>query len=307
MFLYRPVGLEELHLVYQAEMSAFPPRLPEQPIFYPVTNEPYAQQIARDWNTKSGSLAGFTTRFSVADAYASRFERRVVGAREHEELWVPAEDLAEFNTHITAPIEVIGAHFGEGYRGHVPDAEMWAGKTAEEQFVALAQGVETKGYSFGLEIAKHHDAIFLNYFYWEKCDFSRDGIEVVGRDEVLGALKLQWDTSRRGVVPLGEGGRGDTTAIRALPFRLIVRDVFRGKTGRTTVTGRVVAGCVRVGAAIEMVVDGVAAPTEVYGLERYRELVDEVSAGEEVALEFRDLDGAWIKRGDEFREIINER
>ncbi len=307
MLLYRPVGLEELHLVYQAEMRAFPPRLPEQPIFYPVTNEPYAQQIARDWNTKSGSLVGFTTRFSVADAYASRFERKVVGAREHEERWVPAEDLAEFNAHITAPIDVIGAHFGEGYRGHVPEAGIWAGKTAQEQFFALARSVDTKGYFFGLEIDKHHDAIFLNYLYWEKCDFGSDEVAGPRRDEVLSALKLQRDTSRRGVVPLGEGGRGDTTALLGLPFRLVVRDVFRGKMGRTTVTGRVAAGCVRVGAAIEMVVDGVPAPTEVCGLERHRERVVEVSAGEEVAIEFRDTDGRWIQRGDELRAVTRER
>ncbi|MBS2018006.1 MAG: hypothetical protein JST00_34335 [Deltaproteobacteria bacterium] len=71
-------------------MRAFPPRLPDQPIFYPVTNEGYAIQIARDWNTKSGTKAGFVTRFSIADDYASKFERRVVGAKEHEELWVQA-------------------------------------------------------------------------------------------------------------------------------------------------------------------------------------------------------------------------
>jgi putative RNA 2'-phosphotransferase len=40
--LYRPVGPEELALIEASGCSAFPPRLPEQPIFYPVTNEPYA-------------------------------------------------------------------------------------------------------------------------------------------------------------------------------------------------------------------------------------------------------------------------
>ena len=104
MRLFRPVGLEELRLVYEAEMRAFPPRLPDQPIFYPVTNEAYAAQIARDWNTRSGTRAGFVTAFSVADEVASRFERRIVGAKEHEELWVPAEELAEFNAHIEGRI-----------------------------------------------------------------------------------------------------------------------------------------------------------------------------------------------------------
>ena len=105
--LYRPVGPEELALIEATGFSAFPPRLPEQPIFYPVTNEAYATQIARDWNTRHGSKRGFVTRFAVNAEYADKFDRQIVGGREHEELWVPAEELAEFNDHIVGKIEVI--------------------------------------------------------------------------------------------------------------------------------------------------------------------------------------------------------
>ncbi|TRB25803.1 ADP-ribosylation/crystallin J1 [Rhizobium rhizogenes] len=104
--LFRPVGLEELKLIEESGWKAFPPRLPDQPIFYPVTNEGYAAQIARDWNTKVGSRRGYVTRFEVNAAYASRFERKVVGGREHEELWVPAEELDEFNRNIIGAIVV---------------------------------------------------------------------------------------------------------------------------------------------------------------------------------------------------------
>ncbi len=104
--LYRPVGLEELRLIEQSEWRSFPPRLPEQPIFYPVTNESYAVQIARDWNTKTGSRHGYVTRFEVNADYAARFERQVVGGKRHEELWVPAEELEEFNRNIMGQIEV---------------------------------------------------------------------------------------------------------------------------------------------------------------------------------------------------------
>jgi len=143
---------------------------------------------------------------------------------------------------------------------------------------------------------------------WEKRDFGSYDIDFAHRNEVLAGLKLQWDTSKRGVVPLGEGGRGDRAALRALSFRLVVRDTFTGvKRGRTTVTGRVVSGSVRVGDTIEMVVDGVPTPTEVTGLERYRQLVDEVAAGEEVAIEFDDSDCRWIKRGDELRAVSKQR
>lgn len=103
--LYRPVGPKELALIEASGWKAFPPRLPEQPIFYPVMNEAYAAQIARDWNVPA-SGAGFVTRFEVESAYLSRFEEQTVGGREHRELWVPAEELEEFNRHITGLIEV---------------------------------------------------------------------------------------------------------------------------------------------------------------------------------------------------------
>ena len=50
--LFRPVGPIELALIAESGFRRFPPRLPEQPIFYPVCNEAYAVEIARDWNGK---------------------------------------------------------------------------------------------------------------------------------------------------------------------------------------------------------------------------------------------------------------
>ena len=107
MTLYRPVGTAELELIEKTEWKAFPPRLPEQPIFYPVTNREYACQIARDWNVlHNDDHKGFVTRFDVRMDEADRYDRKVVGGREHEELWVPAEDLERFNAAIVGKIEV---------------------------------------------------------------------------------------------------------------------------------------------------------------------------------------------------------
>lgn len=103
--LYRPVGPRELELIAESGWRQFPPRLPDQPIFYPVTNEAYAAQIARDWNVKE-SGAGFVTRFQVDANYLSRYRTQKVGAAIHTEYWIPAEDLAEFNRNIMGPIEV---------------------------------------------------------------------------------------------------------------------------------------------------------------------------------------------------------
>ena len=104
--LYRPVGPRELELIRTSGWREFPPRLPEQPIFYPVTNHAYATQIARDWNVKA-SGAGFVTRFAVDSAYLGRFPVQAVGGAVHTEYWVPAEELPEFNAHIVGLIEVI--------------------------------------------------------------------------------------------------------------------------------------------------------------------------------------------------------
>ena len=103
--LYRPVGPEELKLIEDSGWKKFPPRLPEQPIFYPVMNEEYAIQIARDWNVPA-SGSGFVTKFEVDAAYLSKFEIQNVGGHIHDELWVPAEELEEFNSNIVGLIEV---------------------------------------------------------------------------------------------------------------------------------------------------------------------------------------------------------
>jgi hypothetical protein len=104
--LYRPVGPAELALIAAADFRAFPPRLPEQPIFYPVTNEAYAVRIARDWNVRD-SGAGFVTRFSVDSEFLARYPVQTVGGAECTELWVPAEELDEFNRHIVGGIEIV--------------------------------------------------------------------------------------------------------------------------------------------------------------------------------------------------------
>lgn len=103
--LYRPVGPKELALIEQSDWTKFPRRLPEQPIFYPLMNEEYAIQIARDWNV-SASGSGFVTKFEVKTEYLSKFEVQNVGGRIHNELWVPAEELDEFNSKIVGLIEV---------------------------------------------------------------------------------------------------------------------------------------------------------------------------------------------------------
>jgi hypothetical protein len=104
--LYRPVGPKELELIQQSGFKAFPPRLPEQPIFYPVLTEDYAVKIARDWNVKA-SGAGYVTRFQVDRAFLDRYRVEEAGGSQHREYWIPAEELPAFNAAIVGLIEVI--------------------------------------------------------------------------------------------------------------------------------------------------------------------------------------------------------
>jgi hypothetical protein len=86
----------------------FPPRLPEQPIFYPVCNKGYAIEIAERWNARDDA-GGFVTRFAVRADLLAAYERHVVGARRHEEYWIPAADLDAFNDGIEGRIVVVRA------------------------------------------------------------------------------------------------------------------------------------------------------------------------------------------------------
>lgn len=112
MILYRPVGPKELKRIEELGMKAFPPRLPEQPIFYPVLNLEYARQITKSWNVKKPpNYSGFVTEFEVDDLYIKQFEVKTVGSSIHQELWIPAEELENFNKHIIGKIRVIEAYY----------------------------------------------------------------------------------------------------------------------------------------------------------------------------------------------------
>jgi hypothetical protein len=104
--LWRPTGPEELELVRQSGWRSWPPRLPEQPIFYPVLNEEYAVKIARDWNVPHSGV-GYVTRFQVRSDFLARYPVQQAGGQTILELWVPAEELAEFNANIVGLIEVV--------------------------------------------------------------------------------------------------------------------------------------------------------------------------------------------------------
>jgi hypothetical protein len=107
--MYRPTGPKELELVEASGFHRWPPRLPEQPIFYPVTNEAYARQIAEKWNVPESGIA-YVTRFQVRKGFVDRYETHCVGGGEHQEWWIPAGDVEELNDNIVGVIEVIAEY-----------------------------------------------------------------------------------------------------------------------------------------------------------------------------------------------------
>lgn len=127
------MGAYELALVGRSAFRAFPPRLPGQPIFYPVCNEDYAVQIASSWNVDdpNSGFAGFVTRFEIPEHVATRYPRHTVGAKRHEELWVPAAEQAEFCASISGTIRVTHGWLGQRF----PEILPWMGPLG-----ALAEG-----------------------------------------------------------------------------------------------------------------------------------------------------------------------
>ncbi|HEU5440324.1 MAG TPA: hypothetical protein VFU88_13620 [Ktedonobacterales bacterium] len=189
--LYRPVGLLEMVHILEADSRAFPPRQRYQPIFYPVLVRAYADQIARDWNAPSerAGYAGFVTEFQVDAAYVARFEEHVVGAAVHRELWVPAEELDEFNRHLAGPIALVGAYYGDEYAGPEPLPAALKGRTAREQLPVLAGMLEAVPLDFRGAVGTQPILVQLNFAYWVRRDVSQEGLAPERKVATLRAIR----------------------------------------------------------------------------------------------------------------------
>lgn len=191
--LYRPVGLYEMELILEMKSSGFPLRLPGQPIFYPVLNREYAEEIAHKWNTvdTSSGYAGFVTGFDVDESYIKCFERKVVGHSKHEELWIPAEQLNEFNQNINGYVRILQGFFGTAYVGLLPDeSSLLAGKNVKDQFLVLQNLFESKSEAFYREVIGRWRLILLNFFYWFGREYDYRDISGDQKYLLLKAIKV---------------------------------------------------------------------------------------------------------------------
>jgi len=163
--MYRPIGVKELDLILNTGCRRYPPRLPTQPIFYPVLNQEYAIEIAQKWNTKDNNsgFCGYVTEFNIDKHYVSKYETHIVGSSKHEELWVPAELLSEFNSYIQAPILISNAFYGERYE---------AIENHIEKFIQLLELKKYNPMDFSCQVQAEWKMVTHHYMAWVKHDFN---------------------------------------------------------------------------------------------------------------------------------------
>lgn len=192
--LFRPVGIKEMNLIFESDLKEYPPRLPEQPIFYPVNNIEYARQIALEWNTKSApGFCGFVTQFEIDEDYINRFNEQIVGSKVHSEIWVPAEELNEFNSHIIGKIQVVDSFYGKGYKGLDSVFSILKGKNIVEQFIVFHELVKKDKTLFNQEIKTQWKIILTNYKYWCVNSFEEQDIYEKEKNETLDNIKEAWN------------------------------------------------------------------------------------------------------------------
>jgi len=169
MKLYRPVGLYEMEKILESDGKEFPPRFPEQPIFYPVLNITYARQIAKEWNQKDSrsGFVGFVTEFEIDDGYIKSYETHCVGSKTHQEYWIPAEELQEFNKNIINKITIVDAFYGKQYTGIKPSGVTGFRETAiNNQIYVLKNIMSYNAMDFSGTVFVEWKIINLNLLYW---------------------------------------------------------------------------------------------------------------------------------------------
>ena len=108
-----------MELIKASNWQEFPPRLPEQPIFYPVLTYEYADLIITNWNINEefSGYVGYITKFEVDLEYIVKFKVEIAGGPQLQELWVPSEELTEFNKHIVTKIKIVEVQYGKLFGG----------------------------------------------------------------------------------------------------------------------------------------------------------------------------------------------
>lgn len=182
-------------LIFDSGMKAFPARPAEQSIFYPVLNEEYAIQIARDWNTKEPDGAGYVTSFMVPDAFSQKYERHVVGGTKHEEWWVPANELTALNAAIQGFILVEQGFFSKSFKGDISNLAGLKGKDGRDQFISLARHLDYSSFDVWCETYVNRKTLFMNYLYWDQLEPTELGVSAEQKEKLFKFIDQRWAAS----------------------------------------------------------------------------------------------------------------
>jgi hypothetical protein len=229
--LWRPTGQKELDLVAASGWREWPPRLPEQPIFYPVLNRWYATKIAREWNVPRGGV-GYVTRFGVRKDFLDRFPVQQAGGRDVLEYWIPAEELGELNENLTGPIieearylgpvpeeefdqaaAALGCRFPDAWRQYLQD-QSWLsrGWLASGRYLTLLAPRES---------AEQGDA-------WQPAAQSFPGLVIVGTDGSREMLAVDGRDHLSTVVLIDVTAEGWDDAVPQMPIAQFIAQVEAG-------------------------------------------------------------------------------
>ncbi|MFR6100461.1 hypothetical protein [Longibaculum muris] len=169
MKLYRPVGLYEMKKILETDCKAFPPRRKQQPYFYPVLNKSYAKEIAF-WNVKDkdSGYVGFITEFDVEDSYIEKYDVHCVGNETHLELWIPAEELHNFNKNIINQIKIVDVYYGDDYKGLLPRGVSGFKETEVYKQIELLQNIiKYNEFDFYGTVLVEWELLNLNLLFWK--------------------------------------------------------------------------------------------------------------------------------------------
>lgn len=169
MKLYRPVGLYEMKKILETDCKAFPPRQKQQPYFYPVLNKSYAKEIAF-WNVKDkdSGYVGFITEFDVEDSYIEKYDVHCVGNETHLELWIPAEELHNFNKNIINQIKIVDVYYGDDYKGLSPRNVSGFKETDVYKQIELLQNIiKYNEFDFYGTVLVEWELLNLNLLFWK--------------------------------------------------------------------------------------------------------------------------------------------
>ncbi len=192
MRIFKPVGLEELRLMYEANMRSLAPGGPDHSAATFHLDNGEADAVARSRITKDDPFAGYVVQVDVDEEGAAVLSRFLTGEGTRRKAHLPAEEVPRLNDHLAGQMTVTSAHFGPEFRGYIPTMFNFAHRDALGQFVMLANLLDYSRMDFIGEIHANSAAVFLHLPYWSDCNLDRTDVPEPKRSSILASILDTW-------------------------------------------------------------------------------------------------------------------